>query len=395
MKTVALLWHNYPSDNLGVGALSYSNIAIIDNALDAVGEQNVEYLAIGMLPSAGAELSKITKRQIKYVQFSLSRFVKERKYRHLLIAELSKSFICFDLSEGDSFTDIYGYRRLIQQSASKILIHKLDIPLVLCPQTIGPFKTKLGIAISSFIMSRCTKIFARDSTSYRYLQDSDLSSISTQTTDLAFSLPYEKRKSLSESIKVGINVSGLLYSGGYGHSNQFGLSIDYKQFTDQLITYFSQKPGVELHLVAHVISDLHPTEDDYTVSSALATQTAGIILAPRFGSPVEAKSYISGLDFFIGARMHACIAAFSAEVPVIPVAYSRKFSGLFGSLKYGNLIDGQRLTSDDAFLMVKEAFENRENILKQIKVGLEIANELLSRYRSYVAYALRKFGDMG
>ena len=53
------------------------------------------------------------------------------------------------------------------------------------------------------------------------------------------------------------------------------------------------------------------------------------IVAPAFRTPVEAKSYIAGMDFFAGARMHACIAAVSSGVPVYPLAYSRKFNGLF------------------------------------------------------------------
>ena len=61
---------------------------------------------------------------------------------------------------------------------------------------------------------------------------------------------------------------------------------------------------------------------------------------------MEAKSHISGMDFFIGSRMHACIAAYSSGVPVFPLGYSRKFTGLFAEkLGYGRGADlaGQRL----------------------------------------------------
>ena len=47
----------------------------------------------------------------------------------------------------------------------------------------------------------------------------------------------------------------------------------------------------------------------------------------------------------MGARMHACIAAFSSGVPVVPMAYSRKFEGLFGSLGYDRTVD---CTADSA-----------------------------------------------
>ena len=49
-------------------------------------------------------------------------------------------------------------------------------------------------------------------------------------------------------------------------------------------------------------------------ASGLGYAIPGTVLAPRFSTPSEAKTYIAGLDFFMGARMHACIAAFSSGV---------------------------------------------------------------------------------
>jgi polysaccharide pyruvyl transferase WcaK-like protein len=63
---------------------------------------------------------------------------------------------------------------------------------------------------------------------------------------------------------------------------------------------------------------------------------------------MEAKSYISGMDLFIGARMHATIAAISSGVPVIPFSYSRKFEGLFSSLGYPYVVQGTKWESQKA-----------------------------------------------
>ena len=53
-------------------------------------------------------------------------------------------------------------------------------------------------------------------------------------------------------------------------------------------------------------------EDDFAANAVLAEEFPKLVTAPRFATPSEAKSYIAGLDFFMGARMHACIAAFSS-----------------------------------------------------------------------------------
>ena len=38
----------------------------------------------------------------------------------------------------------------------------------------------------------------------------------------------EQQKRINEKFKIGINISGLLWSGGYTMNNQFDLSVDYK-----------------------------------------------------------------------------------------------------------------------------------------------------------------------
>ena len=140
-------------------------------------------------------------------------------------------------------------------------------------------------------------------------------------------------------VRVGLNVSGLLMNGGYTGKNMFGLTTDYPALIREILRRFTAMEGVETHLVGHVISESQPVEDDFRASEALAEEFPGAVLAPRFASPSEAKSYIAGMDFFMGARMHACIAAFSSGVPVIPMAYSRKFAGLFGTLGYERTVD--------------------------------------------------------
>ena len=93
-----------------------------------------------------------------------------------------------------------------------------------------------------------------------------------------------------------------------------------------------------------------------------------IALSPLFLDPVAAKSYISGMDFFMGARMHATIAAFSSGVPVVPMAYSRKFNGLFiDTLSYLHLVDLKVDQAEDALTKIKDGFAHRDVLRKEIK----------------------------
>lgn len=385
MKKIGLLWHNYPSENLGVGALSYSHFCLIEEALKTLN-LDVGYHVIGMMPSADNEFQKATTRKVSYSQFSIRQIAKNPLKLLDIRKAISECFIVFDLSEGDSFTDIYGFKRFLQQSLSKALVINCGKELVLSPQTIGPFNKTYGRIVSNYIIKKASAVFARDEQSYSYLLQKGHKRNSSVVTDLAFALPYNRNKTQKNqaTINVGINISGLLMNGGYNGENQFGLTINYPKLVEGIIEEFSKDSNVRVHLVPHVITDRYEIEDDYRASLSVKNKYPECILAPKFTSPVEAKSYISNLDFFTGARMHATIAAFSSGVPVVPVAYSRKFSGLFGSLGYTNLVDGQSDTTQVAIDTILKSFSERDSLAKEISKSNALAQTKLEIYRSFL-----------
>ena len=49
---------------------------------------------------------------------------------------------------GDSFADIYGRSRLLNQSVLAYLARSAGTPVVMGPQTIGPFSSRRGRALA-------------------------------------------------------------------------------------------------------------------------------------------------------------------------------------------------------------------------------------------------------
>jgi colanic acid/amylovoran biosynthesis protein len=202
-------------------------------------------------------------------------------------------------------------------------------------------------------------------------------------------LPFERIKPSDLSVtNVGINISGLLFNGGYNGNNLFKLKTDYPALARSLIAAFMTIPGCVVHLISHVISNSQYMEDDYRVAAALAKEFPGTIHAPRFATPSEAKGYISSLDFFTGSRMHACIAAFSSGVPVVPIAYSRKFSGLFGSLAYTQVADCKTQSNAEVITKVLAGFANRAQLRTEVERGRKIAFARIMSYENVLKAAI-------
>ena len=201
--------------------------------------------------------------------------------------------------------------------------------------------------------------------------------------DVAFVLPFADRSTErgGAKLRVGVNASGLLFHQAETGGNRFGLSYDYAVFTRRLLAALTARDDVEVHLVPHATSGGDPTDDDERLALRLAEEFPSTVRVPNFRGPSEAKSYISSLDFLVAARMHACIAAFSAETPVVPVSYSRKFSGLFGLLDYDHVLPMAGVTEDAAVGQVLDALARRTELGRSEADGMKKVNDLLDVYR--------------
>lgn len=371
--TVGMLWHSPNSGNLGVGALTLGNLALARRAAAAAGV-TPRFELIGFADPGRA--SYVSGPDIA---------VTELDGRAMLPGgglgqALGRCDAVLDIGGGDSFTDIYGPKRFAYLWLSKLAARFKGKPLMFSPQTIGPFDKAWGRGLASYILGRADRVFARDPKSLAVLGALAPDVPAALSADVAFALPYEKRNH-GAGTHVGVNVSGLLFNGGYSGANEFGLEIDYGAFTRQSIAALLQRPGVKVHLVPHVLSESLPQDDDYRVAEALKAEFPQVVLAERFAGPVEAKSYIAGLDMLVGGRMHACIAAHSSGVAVVPVAYSRKFAGLFEDLLgYHHLVPVTGLDTEGAVAFVLDAFERRAELAQDCLASRAKVEILLAGY---------------
>jgi polysaccharide pyruvyl transferase WcaK-like protein len=370
---LGLLTANLNNGNMGCNALSYSAISLLEQVSK---EQTVtfEYVLFGAsswVPELYPEFAEIPVQSCvpvsgakDIIKAILKRRIGDiRKYEKAMA-----SCDCFfEIAGGDSFSDIYGIRRPRDFNRGHRKVKKMRKPLVFLPQTLGPFKSAEAKRIAENSLRGAQHIFARDPISYKLAEKLIGSKRLSQAIDMAFFMDYQPREKSVGKPRIGINPSGLLWGGGYTGNNQFGLKGDYQDIIRSLIESIDPKV-YDVVLVPHVLhGPVFHVEDDYKVCRQLKEEYPRSSIAPFFYTPVEAKSFISGLDLLIGSRMHCCIAAYSSGIPVYPLAYSRKFRGLFQEeLGYPH---GAELVSDDVEAIVaglKHVLENLERIQSEM-----------------------------
>lgn len=387
--TVGLLSHYFSDSNLGCVALSISNVYLLERAAVRAGV-GVSYVHVINEKTSSDNPPAVAGDWVVSRMPSTSAAVR-RPWVLARAEALDGCDLVMNINAGDGFTNIYGFPRQVAESYMSLAVALKSIPLILAPQTIGPFTSGLSKRLASSVLRRAERVFARDQESAEVARVLGAQSACQEVIDVAFALPFVPPPVSSPSAKgrVGVNVSGLLWRGGYDRDNYFGLSFDYRQYTKRLVERLIEE-GFEVHLIGHVFSP-GGVEDDLSACEELAEECPAVSVAPRFDGPEAAKSYIAGMDAFTGARMHATIGAISAGVPVVPFGYSDKVRGLYGTLGYNYYIDAREAwTAASASEQTLEWLLNREDLRSAATDARAVWSTALSDYEDSLVELLGK-----
>lgn len=379
---VGLLSHYFEDDNLGCVALSVSNMILLDQAAEELGV-SLEYRILVNEKHPHVDLS-FTSNSVEYQVYSSSKQSAMHPLRLLRTSIFDDCDFVMNINAGDGFTDLYGFPRMISESyMSWLTLHK-GVPLVIAPQTIGPFKRTISKAIAKSILRRSARVFSRDEQSTALSVELGVNGTLDEVIDVAFALPFERPiPTPGGPTRVGLNVSGLLYRGGYDGANYFNLAFDYRDFIGHLVSRLIEE-GSEVHLISHVVAKPGSIEDDFSACEEVHRQFPTTVLAPRFEDAIAVKSYISGMDFFTGARMHSTIAAISSGVAVAPIGYSKKLPGLYDTLGYPYYIDAResQWTSELAIDQIVEWLRDVALLQNAVSDAEGVYTPRLAKYRS-------------
>ena len=164
-------------------------------------------------------------------------------------------------------------------------------------------------------------ITAREEITYQLLKEINPNTV--KVADPAFLLErvdLPLPEGFQEGNTVGINVSPLIMK--YGTEGSLILE-NYRK----LIRYILEKTDMSVCLIPHVI---WPYNNDLEPINVLYREFRDSGRASRImdGNCCELKGYIARCRFFVGARTHATIAAYSSYVPTLAVGYSVKSRGI-------------------------------------------------------------------
>lgn len=321
-----------------------------------------------------------------------------------------------DVSGGDSFTDLYGSARFNHITLPKKIALDAGVPLVLLPQTYGPFDSPRYRNSARAIIEKASLAFARDADSFKRLKSVLGPSFDQgkhhQTVDLAFGLPAGSRQlftatedrdlasilnATEQGKPAGINVSGLLWHDAAKAKKTFGLKADYRATIVGLINRIVRQSDKSVLLVPHVVTH-HYEEDDLSACMAVKDCLPAAIKkrvhiiggdGTISSDPQELKAIIRQCCWFTGSRMHATIAALSTKTPVVNMAYSMKSAGVFASCNSRYYaFDLRQLGTEDMIEQLYHSYARRQDhqriLNKAVPNTLRVWNDLMDHLSDHL-----------
>lgn len=211
-------------------------------------------------------------------------------------------------------------------------------------------------------------IYARESLTYEALLRKGLKSVSLYP-DPAFLL---KRKSTSvpqgfvEGNTVGINISPMIIA----HEQSKGLVL--RNYI-QMITDVLQQTDMQVALIPHVV---WAHNDDRQPLRLLYEQfeSTGRVVMIDDRPAEELKDIIARCRYFVAARTHASIAAYSTQVPTLVVGYSVKALGIAKDI-FGEV---------EPYVIPVQSLQQTNTLTYGLRWLMAYEEKVRTHYRSYM-----------
>jgi colanic acid/amylovoran biosynthesis protein len=277
------------------------------------------------------------------------------------------------MTGGDTISLDYDLPSLYDHAGYIDNAKQLGKKAVLWAASVGPFTRKPHVErLMRAHLRLYDQITVRESATFNYLRSLGIEGV-VQVTDPAFTLgrqPVDLTELMPTDCPsglLGLNVSPLI--------RKFRGTEASRQQLDEEVAGFAraaQTRGFGVVLLPHVGPlDGSTYNADHAYMADLVAryqlQSPGLALVPPHLNASQLKHVISQFRFFIGARTHATIAAFSTGVPTLSIAYSVKAKGinhdLFGDLPV--VLDTPDV-SCEALLQGLAALERHESELRSL-----------------------------
>jgi len=217
---------------------------------------------------------------------------------------------------------------LVSRTWEILIAKSLGKPVVMFPNSVGPFRTWIGRSLSRLSLNNCSYVLVREPISYGIVNSLGIESPKILTSDTTLLFKPAHNAILDSPSHPVVGVSPGIYSHSLSEKEVYKYIVAHAEALDRAV----EKHGFSVVFLPHYVSGFR--SDDLEVCELVLRQMknkdrARIVDA---GSVEEFKSFLDQMDMVISSKMHPAVLAVSGYVPTFCVAYDQKQTGFFDQL---------------------------------------------------------------
>ena len=238
-------------------------------------------------------------------------------------------------------------------------------PVVLFPNSVGPFRTGVGEYLSKLTLRNCRRLLIRDPISFEIVKSMGINVPKVLTYDTAILFNPKQKRVTVDCIRPILGIS----PGMYSHSLSREGVENFIDAHAEALDYAVAKYGFSVIFLPHYISGFQ--HDDLEICRLIANKMnkkdSGRIIEAN--SVEEFKLLLNEMDMVISSKMHPAILAVTGFVPVLCIAYDHKQTAFFERLGMSKVIlDIGSINSSELIQKIDYVWNNRgklETILSE------------------------------
>ena len=255
---------------------------------------------------------------------------------------------------------------------------KIGKPVIVMGTSIEPIKSRIIKHFTESILKKVDYIYAREKITYEYLNTFLPQDKFTLIPDMAFMLEdVEKESKLVKEFKEKNNITFGITVRKWNFPNS-DISSDLamenyiNSISDLMIKLIKEKNAGFVFIPQVIVEYADDTDVARRIKDRLPHEyKEKFLILDNDLSPIEIKTLIWNMDFFIGTRMHSNIFATSMKIPTVAIAYEKKTNGIMETVGLQDyIVEMDEITSKCLIDKIEICINNnkiiRDNLAKVI-----------------------------
>ncbi len=233
-------------------------------------------------------------------------------------------------------------------------------PVVMFPNSVGPFRTWVGRCLARLSLGNCDYVLIRDITSYKIVDTLGIQSCRILTFDTALLFNSTCEKVIADFPRPLLGISPGIYSHSMSKAEVRAYIVAHAKALDAAI----EKYGFFVVFLPHYVSNFE--YDDLEMCEAIIHEMKNKerVRLCNTSSVEEFKFFLDQMDIIISSKMHPAVLGASGYVPILCIAYDHKQTGFFERLNMSDCTLDIRNVSSEALLSKIDYVWNRNDQLR-------------------------------